>query len=65
MRRVSSLLAFAQDIEDRKRSIGITDDVIRLARNDGERRTPAKREMLATMRERALDRGLEPMAANF
>ena len=65
MRRVSSLSAFARAIEDRKRAIGVTDEMIRLARNDGERRTPAKREMLATMQQRALDCGLEPIQANF
>ncbi len=65
MRRVSCLSAFVRDIEDRKRSIGITDDAIRLARNTGERRAPAKREMLAAMRQRALDHGLEPVAAHF
>lgn len=65
MRRVSSLSAFARAIEDRKRAIGVTDEMIRLARNDGERRTSAKREMLATMRQRALDCGLEPIQANF
>lgn len=65
MRRVSSPSAFARAIEDRNRAIGVTDEMIRLAHNDGERRTPAKRAMLATMRQRALDRGLEPIPANF
>ncbi len=65
MRRVSSLAAFMQDVEDRKRSIGVTDEMILLARNNGERRTPEKREMLSIMRQRALDCGLEPIAANF
>jgi|GEM_PF-2976479 len=65
MRRVSSLSAFAKEIEDRKRSLGISDDAIRLARNTGERRSSAKRALLAAMRQRALDHGLEPLAAQF
>jgi hypothetical protein len=65
MRRVSSLSDFIQNVEDRKRSIGVTEDAIRRARNTGELRTPAKREMLAAMRQRALEQGLEPIEANF
>jgi hypothetical protein len=65
MRRVGSLSVFVREIEDRKRSLGITDEMIASARNTGECRTPEKREVIARMQERARDAGLEPMAAKF
>jgi hypothetical protein len=63
--RTLSLSALTQGVEDRKRSLGITDAMVELARNSGQRRTPEKREQLARVQERARARGLEPIPANF
>jgi hypothetical protein len=65
MRRAKSLQAFLQEIEDRKRALGITDAMIVSARNNGERRTPEKRELLARTQERAKAAGVEPLPAKF
>jgi uncharacterized membrane protein YebE (DUF533 family) len=65
MRRVKSLEAFLQSVEDRKRALGITDEMIAAARNDGTRRTPEKREMLGRIQQRAKAAGIEPLAAKF
>jgi hypothetical protein len=65
MRRVKSLEAFLQEVEDRKRALGITDEMIVAARNTGERRTPEKREALARLQERAKAAGVEPLPAKF
>jgi hypothetical protein len=65
MRRAKSLQAFLQEVEDRKRALGITDAMIVDARNTGERRTPEKREMLARIQKRARAAGVEPMPAKF
>jgi hypothetical protein len=63
--RTVRLQDFIQAVEDRKRSLGIGDEVLLAARNSGERRTPEKREMLARIRERARKAGLEPLPAKF
>jgi uncharacterized membrane protein YebE (DUF533 family) len=65
MRRVKSLQAFLQEVEDRKRALGITDAMIVAARNDGTRRTPEKRETLARIQKRARAAGVEPLPARF
>ncbi len=64
MRRMD-LSVFVQAVENRKRSVGITDEMIAGARNSGERRTAEKREMLACIQERARNSGLEPIPANY
>jgi hypothetical protein len=63
--RTVRLQDFIQAVEDRKRSLGIGDEVLLATRNSGERRTPEKREMLARIRERARKAGLEPLPAKF
>jgi hypothetical protein len=65
MRRIESLPAFVEAVESRKRVLGITDEMIDRARNNGQRRTPAKREALARIQERARRLGLDPLPANF
>jgi hypothetical protein len=64
MRNVD-IQSFVQAVEDRKRALGITDEMVLRARNSGQRRTPEKRDALARVQERARKQGLEPMAANF
>ena len=65
MRRAKSLQAFLQEVDDRKRALGITDELIASARNNGDRREPEKREMLARIQERAKAAGVKPMPAKF
>jgi hypothetical protein len=65
MRRIESLSDFLRNIDDRKRALGITDETIVGARNTGERGTPAKRQMLARIQERARRAFVEPLAADF
>jgi hypothetical protein len=65
MRRMSSLADFIRDTEDRKRLARVTDETIAGARNGGLRRTPEKRALLASMRDRAIENGLEPVEAEF
>ena len=65
MRRMVDASAFVQAVEARKRAVGLSDDTIAEARNSGRRRTPAKRELISRIQERARSAGLEPLAANF
>jgi hypothetical protein len=65
MRQLESLSAFVQAVENRKVSLGITEDTIARARNNGSRRTPEKREQLAKIQDRAREAGLKPLPANF
>ncbi len=65
MREIHSLQEFIEAVEARKRALGITDEDIARARNSGRQRTPEKREFLAQIQERARDRGVEPIPANF
>ena len=65
MREIESLADFIRDIENRKRVLGITEGAILQCRNDGQRRTPEKREHLARIRERARQAGLKPYDAAF
>jgi hypothetical protein len=65
MRRAKSLEAFVQEVDDRKRALGITDAMIVASRNDGTRRTPEKREMIARIQKRARAAGVEPLPARF
>jgi hypothetical protein len=65
MRRVASLPAYIQGIEDRKHVAGVTDDMIIRARNSGERRTPEKRQQLADIALMAVESGMQPLAANY
>lgn len=53
MRRIDNLQEFIKSVDDRKRSLGITDEMFVSARNTGESRTPEKREMLREMQKRA------------
>ncbi len=55
---------FIATIEARKRELGITDATIDAARNRAQRRTPAKRALLRTIRERAVGQGMEPYVAH-
>jgi hypothetical protein len=64
MRTVSSQ-SFAQAVEARKRSLGVTDEVIARARNSGQRRAPEKRALIARTQARAILAGVEPLPANF
>jgi hypothetical protein len=63
--RTMPLTAFVQRVEDRKQSLGVTDEDVARARNSGRRRTSQKRELLARTQERARNSGLEPIPANF
>ena len=63
MRKVESLLAFLREIDDRKRALGITDEMIVDARNNGGRRTAEKRMALTRIQEHALKAGVKPLAA--
>lgn len=56
---------FAKEIEQRKKDLGITDDMIENARNSGKFRTKEKREFLKRIQQRAKDAGLTPYKANF
>jgi hypothetical protein len=56
---------FSQQIDAKKRALGMTEAWVDGARNSGERRTPEKRASLARMQERARNAGVEPMVANF
>jgi hypothetical protein len=62
---MSSLADFIRDTEDRKHAARVTDETIAGARNRGLRRTPEKRALLASMRDRAIANGLEPVEAEF
>ena len=64
MRRIESVQDFIAAIEARKRELGITETMIEAARNSGQPRTPAKRALLRTMRERAMGQGLKPYVAH-
>ena len=63
--RVMSVQTFVRAVETRKRALGVTDEDIALARNSGQRRTPAKRALIARTQDRALAAGLKPLEANF
>ncbi len=63
MRDPVPLQAFVAAVEARKRALGVTDAEILAARNDGGRRTPAKRAMLARIRARARAAGKDPLPA--
>ena len=65
MRKIESLEAFIQAVEDRKRSLGITEEMIADARDGGDWRTPEKRETLARIQGRARRSGMEPLKAHF
>lgn len=65
MRRIDDLQAFVKAVEDKKRALGITPDVIEQARNGGRRRDTEKRAFLAAIQERAKASGLQPLPANF
>jgi len=65
MRKVESLSAFLREIDDRKRALGITDEMIAGARNNGERRTAEKRVALTRIQERALKADVKPLAAKI
>ena len=65
MRRIESVQDFIAVIEARKRELGITEAMIEAARNNGQLRTPAKRELLRAMRERAVGQGLKPYVAHW
>jgi hypothetical protein len=65
MRRIASLSSFVQAVESRKASVGVTEEMIWRARNNGSRRTPEKREELALIQDRARASGVEPLPANF
>jgi hypothetical protein len=65
MMRSVSATAFVQSVEARKRSVGVTDEAFARVRNNGRRRTAEKRALLARVQERARNRGLEPVPANF
>jgi hypothetical protein len=64
MRRIESVQDFIAAIEARKRELGITEAMIEAARNNGQRRTTMKRELLRTMRERAVGQDLKPYVAH-
>jgi len=53
------------EIEARRRELGITDADDRACMNDGLARTPEKRAFLARIAERARAAGLEPFEANY
>ncbi len=65
MRRMVDASAFVQAVEARKRALGLSDEAIEAARNSGRRRTPAKREQISRIQERARAAGMQPLAANF
>lgn len=65
MREIDSLQEFIEAVDARKRALGVTDDDIARARNSGRRRTAEKREFLEQIQERARERGVEPLPANF
>ena len=63
MCRIVSVQGFIATIEARKRDLDIAEVTIEAVRNSGRRRTPAKRALLRTMRERAMGQRLEPYVA--
>ena len=65
MRRTESLSSFIQAVEDRKRSSGVTDEMIHRVRNSGRRRTNEKRELLDSLQTRARRFGLKPIPAKI
>ena len=65
MRRIDDLEAFIRDVEARKAALGITGEMIAACRNSGERRTDAKRDLLARLKARAEAAGKTPLPANF
>ncbi len=65
MRRIDSLDDFLRGVDERKKSLGITDDMIVDARNNGQRRTPEKRRALRRIQDRAKAEGVAPLPANY
>ena len=59
--------AHLERVRARKAELGIVDDEasIESLRNDGARRKPGKREMLAHIEARARAAGQEPLKANY
>jgi hypothetical protein len=65
MRKLPPLSAFLAIVAERKRALGITDEVYARARNRGRRRKPGKRELLRRIDRRAGQAGVEPFKARF
>jgi hypothetical protein len=65
--RVIELDRLLEDIEARKTRLGLCDtpEALEALRNTGERRSPAKREMLRRAAARARASGKDPIPAHF
>ncbi len=65
--RTVSLTHLQKQVEARRDALGILDTPaeVEALRNKGARRTPEKRALLARIRQRALEAGVEPLKAYF
>ena len=63
--RTITLEDHIKQVQARKNLLGITNNMIEACRNNGERRTLEKRELLRQIEERARVAGLTPLPANF
>ena len=64
MRDPITIDAFEKAVQEKKRA-GLGARSLEMLRNDGRRRSPAKRALLVRTAKRAANAGIEPYAAAF